>query len=172
MDSSKLRRKQELGDPGPEDQMAGGTQGASQAVHQRLLSQQRRLLAQFTEHQRLRLEAQRQKARVLDQLEAQLETQLQDVEQTFISELAALARVPLAENKPLSSKRGLPEKPLRTKKKKPLPRERGDPGLPSDGDPASGDHASGLLSSQRPGQQEAEAGVGEDGRQVLKRSHL
>lgn len=43
----------------------------------RLLSQQRRLLAQFTEHQRLRLEAQRQKARVLDQLEAQLETQLQ-----------------------------------------------------------------------------------------------
>ncbi|VTJ89804.1 Hypothetical predicted protein [Marmota monax] len=77
MDSSKLRRKQELGDPGPEDQMAGGTQGASQAVHQRLLSQQRRLLAQFTEHQRLRLEAQRQKARVLDQLEAQLETQLQ-----------------------------------------------------------------------------------------------
>ncbi|XP_046279493.1 evC complex member EVC isoform X2 [Marmota monax] len=172
MDSSKLRRKQELGDPGPEDQMAGGTQGASQAVHQRLLSQQRRLLAQFTEHQRLRLEAQRQKARVLDQLEAQLETQLQDAEQTFISELAALARVPLAENKPLSSKRGLPEKPLRTKKKKPLPRERGDPGLPSDGDPASGDHASGLLSSQRPGQQEAEAGVGEDGRQVLKRSHL
>ncbi|XP_027801055.2 evC complex member EVC [Marmota flaviventris] len=172
MDSSKLRRKQELGDPGPEDQMAGGTQGASQAVHQRLLSQQRRLLAQFTEHQRLRLEAQRQKARVLDQLEAQLETQLQDAEQTFISELAALARVPLAENKPLSSKRGLPEKPLRTKKKKPLPRERGDPGLPSDGDPASGDHAPGLLSSQRPGQQEAEAGVGEDGRQVLKRSHL
>lgn len=173
MDSYKLRRKQELGDPGPRSQMAGGAPGASQAVHQRLLSQQRRFLAQFTEHQQLRLDAQRQKARVLDQLEAQLETQLQDAEQIFTSELAALARVPLPENKPLSSKRGLPDKPLRTKRKKPVSRERGDPGLPSDGDPASGDPASGPLSSQRPGQQEIEAGDSEDGRKMLKkRSNL
>lgn len=33
---------------------------------------------------------------------------IQEAEQSFIAELAALARVPLAESKPSSSKRGLP----------------------------------------------------------------
>uniref|UniRef100_A0A8D2B3P7 EvC ciliary complex subunit 1 n=1 Tax=Sciurus vulgaris TaxID=55149 RepID=A0A8D2B3P7_SCIVU len=169
IDGYKLWRKQELGDPGPRSHTAGAAPGTSPAVHQRLCSRQRQFLAQLSTPQQLRLDAQRQKARALDQLEAQLEAQLQDAEQSFVSELAALARVPLAENKPLSRKRGPPEKPLRTKRKKPLPREKGDLGLPSDGDPASGDHASTSLSSPRPGQQESEAGDGEDARRLLKR---
>lgn len=36
-----------------------------------------------------------------------LSLRIQEAEQNFISELAALARVPLAESKPFSNKRGL-----------------------------------------------------------------
>ena len=43
----------------------------------RMLAQQKKFLAQFTVHQRTRLDAQKQKARVMDHLEAQLESQLQ-----------------------------------------------------------------------------------------------
>ncbi|XP_029416197.1 ellis-van Creveld syndrome protein homolog, partial [Nannospalax galili] len=71
----------------------------------RMLSQQRKFLDQFTQHQQIRLASQKQKAQKLDQLEAQLETQLQEAEKIFISELVSLARVPLAENKPVSKYR-------------------------------------------------------------------
>ncbi|XP_053778343.1 evC complex member EVC isoform X3 [Desmodus rotundus] len=98
----KLRKKQELGDPSSADEVAGGTREASPGIHQRMRAQQRKFLAQFTVHQRVRLETWQRKASVLDLLEAQLESQLQDAEQSFLSELAALARVPLAESKPSS----------------------------------------------------------------------
>lgn len=172
MENYKLRKKQELGDPSSGGEMAGGAHEASQAVHLRMLAQQRKLLAQFTVHQRVRLEAWKQKARAMDQLEAQLEAQLQEAEQTFISELAALARVPLAESKPPSNKRGLPERPLRTKRKKAPLRERGDLGGPTDDGPASGGQPSGSL-SKRLSQQESEAGDGENSKKMLKkRSNL
>ncbi|XP_032961436.1 evC complex member EVC isoform X1 [Rhinolophus ferrumequinum] len=173
MENYKLRKKQELGDSSSEGKMAGGVHEASQAVHQRMLAQQKKFLAQFTVHQQVRLDAWKQKARVMDQLEAQLETQLQEAEQTFISELAALARVPLAESKPPSNKRGQSEKSLRTKRKKAPLRERGDPGGPHDDDPASGGHHSGSLSSKRLSQQESDAGDGENSKKMLKkRSNL
>ncbi|KAM5271304.1 evC complex member EVC [Ctenodactylus gundi] len=142
-DCYKLQKKQELAEPVSGSQVPGGTQGALQPVHQRMLAQQRKLLAQLTVHQRLRLDAQKQKARALEQLEAQLEAQLQEAEQAFIAELAALARVPLADNKPMSSKRGLPEKPQRTRKKPP-PQQRGDLGPANEEDPASADPTAAL----------------------------
>ncbi|XP_043762150.1 ellis-van Creveld syndrome protein isoform X5 [Cervus elaphus] len=169
----KLRKKQELADPSSGFEVAGGAQEASRAAHQRMLAQQKKFLAQFTAHQRTRRDARKRKARVMDHLEAQLETQLQEAEQNFISELAALARVPLAESKLFSNKRGLSEKPLRTKRKKPAPRERGDTGGPKDDDPASGGPTSGPLSSKRLSQQESEVGDGENSKKMLKRrSHL
>ncbi|XP_043303659.1 ellis-van Creveld syndrome protein isoform X6 [Cervus canadensis] len=169
----KLRKKQELADPSSGAEVAGGAQEASRAAHQRMLAQQKKFLAQFTAHQRTRRDARKRKARVMDHLEAQLETQLQEAEQNFISELAALARVPLAESKLFSNKRGLSEKPLRTKRKKPAPRERGDTGGPKDDDPASGGPTSGPLSSKRLSQQESEVGDGENSKKMLKRrSHL
>ncbi|EDM00025.1 rCG35840 [Rattus norvegicus] len=182
----KLWKKQEFSDPPSESQTPGGTHGAPQAVQQRMTSQRKKLLDQFTKHQQGRLNSQRQKAQELDQLEAQLETQLQEAEQTLISELATLARVPLAENKPFSNKRGLPEKPVRTKRKKPPPREREDLGLPNDDHPALADHSTGPLSavySASPpilvhsngklGQQDGEACDGENTRKILqKRSNL
>lgn len=165
----KLRKKQELGDPPSAGEVAGRAEEASQGVHQRMRAQQGRFLAQFTAHQRIRLDTWQQRARGLDLLEAQLETQLQEAEQSFISELAALARVPLAESKPSSSKRGPSEKPLRTKKKKPPVRDRGDPGGPSNDDPASGEHPSGPL-SKRLSPQESDAGDGENPKKLLKKS--
>lgn len=44
-----------------------------------MLSQQKKLLDQFTKHQQGRLNSQRQKAQELDRLETQLEAQLQVV---------------------------------------------------------------------------------------------
>ncbi|XP_068831320.1 evC complex member EVC isoform X3 [Capricornis sumatraensis] len=174
MEDYKLRKKQELADPSSGAEMVGGAQEASRAVHQRMLAQQKKFLAQFSAHQRSRRDMRRRKARVMDHLEAQLETQLQEAEQNFISELAALARVPLAESKLFSNKRGLSaEKPLRTKRKKPAPRERGDTGGPQDDDPALGGPTSGSLSSKRLSQQESEVGDGENSKKMLKRrNHL
>uniref|UniRef100_A0A8D1F5R4 Ellis-van Creveld syndrome protein n=1 Tax=Sus scrofa TaxID=9823 RepID=A0A8D1F5R4_PIG len=164
----KLRKKQDLGDPVSGAAMAGGVQEASEPVHQRMLAQQTKFLAQLTVHQRSRLHARKQEARVMEQLEAQLETQLQEAEQRFVAELAALARVPLTESKASSSQRGLSDKPLRTKRRKPAPRERGDPGGPKDDDPASGGPPSGLL-SKRLSQQESDLGDGDNSKKMLKR---
>ncbi|XP_066134856.1 evC complex member EVC isoform X1 [Saccopteryx bilineata] len=172
VENYKLQKKRELGGPLSGDTVTGGADAASQGVHQRMREQQQKFLAQFTVHRRVRLDTQQRKARVLDLLEAQLETQLQEAEQSFIAELAALARVPLAESKPLSSKRGPPEKPLRTKRKKPPLRERGDPGGPSNDDPVAGEHPSASL-SRRPSQQDSDVGDGENSKRLLrKRSHL
>ncbi|XP_052592015.1 evC complex member EVC isoform X4 [Peromyscus californicus insignis] len=174
----KLWKKQEFDDPPsgsqtPLGSRAADTHGATQTVQQRMLSQQKRFLGQFTQHQLGRLNSQTQKAQELDQLEAQLETQLQEAEQTFISELATLARVPLTESKLFSNKRGLPEKPVRTKRKKPPPREREDLAPPNNDHPALVDHTTGPLSSRRPGQQDSEAGNGENSRKILqKRSNV
>ncbi|XP_072802555.1 evC complex member EVC isoform X2 [Vicugna pacos] len=168
MENYKLQKKQELGNASSGGQMAGGAQGASGAVHRRMLAQQKGFLAQFTVHQRIRLDARKQEARLLDRLEAQLETQLQEAEQSFISELAALARVPLAESKPFANKRGLSEKPLKTKRRKPASRERGDAGGPKDEDPAcTGPHSGSL--SKRLSQQESAVGDGENSKKMLKR---
>ncbi|XP_053421901.1 evC complex member EVC isoform X1 [Nycticebus coucang] len=170
MENYKLRKKQDFSSASLGSKLAGGTLEASQAVHQRMLAQQKRFLAQFPVHQQMRLDARKNQARVMDLLEAQFETQLQEAEQHFLSELAALAQVSLTESKLLPSKRGLlPEKPPRTKRKKPPPRERGDPGVPQDEDPVSRDHTSGSLSSKRPSQQEGEAGNGENSKKMLKR---
>ncbi|XP_026370164.2 evC complex member EVC isoform X3 [Ursus arctos] len=169
----KLRTKQGLGEPSSGSPVAGGAGEACKAVHQRLAAQQKKFLAQFTMHQQTRLDAWKQKARAVDHLGAQLETQLQEAEQGFISELAALARVPLPQSRLLPSKRGLSEKPVRTRRKKPPPREKGDPGGPTDDDPASGGHPSGSLSSKRLNQQENETGDSESPKKLLReRSHL
>ncbi|XP_006744871.2 ellis-van Creveld syndrome protein-like isoform X1 [Leptonychotes weddellii] len=173
MENYKPRTKQGLGEPSSGSPVAGGAGEACKAVHQRMEAQQKKFLAQFTVHQRIRLDAWKQKARAMDHLEAQLETQLQEAEQSFISELAALARVPLPQSRLSPSKRGLSEKPVRMRRKKPPPREKGDPGGPTDDDPASGGHPSGSLSSKRLNQQENEAGDSESPKKLLReRSNL
>ncbi|XP_055988761.1 evC complex member EVC [Sorex fumeus] len=153
VESYRLHKQQDLdvAHPGPE--AAGGVQAPSSALHQRMWAQHKKFLMQFTAHQRVRLRARDQAARAMESLQAQLDTQLQEAEQVFISELAALARVPLGDSRTLPQKRGLPEKPPRTRKKKPPPRDRCDPGAREEEDPAAG---SARLSPQDRGGAEAE----------------
>ncbi|XP_054994337.1 evC complex member EVC isoform X2 [Sorex araneus] len=138
VESYRLHKQQDLGTASPGAEAAEGAQEPGPALHQRMWAQHKKFLGQFTAHQRARLRARDQATRALESLQAQLDTQLQEAEQVFISELAALARVPLTESRVSPQKRGLPEKPPRTKRKKPPPKDRRDPGAPEEEDPAAG----------------------------------
>ncbi|XP_027692409.1 ellis-van Creveld syndrome protein [Vombatus ursinus] len=157
MDNYKLQKQTELSDQSPSRNASRPTSDVPSTVHQRMLSQQKMFLAQFDVHQQIRLASLKQTAEAMDHLGAQLETQMKEAEQIFITELAALSRVPLTENKPAANKRGQPEKCLRNKKKKPLPREDDDPSLNED-DLTSRGQTSGSFSKL---QNQGESDIGE-----------
>ncbi|XP_039921580.1 evC complex member EVC isoform X2 [Hirundo rustica] len=79
----------------------------SSTVHQRVVLQQNKILAQFELRQQIRLESLKQKLLGLHCLGAELESQLREAEQDFVSELAVLTRVPLTVKKK-PSKRSKP----------------------------------------------------------------
>ncbi|XP_068870572.1 evC complex member EVC isoform X4 [Aphelocoma coerulescens] len=80
----------------------------SSTVHQsRIVLQQKKILAQFELQQQIRLESLKQKLLALHRLETELENQLREAEQDFMSELAVLTRVPLTVKKK-PSKRSKP----------------------------------------------------------------
>ncbi|XP_064306852.1 evC complex member EVC [Phalacrocorax carbo] len=84
-----------------------GLLNVTSTVHQRMVLQQKKVLSQFELQQQMRLESLKQKLLGLHHLETELETQLKEAEQDFVSELAALARVPVAVKKK-PSKRSKP----------------------------------------------------------------
>ncbi|XP_074947990.1 evC complex member EVC isoform X3 [Phalacrocorax aristotelis] len=84
-----------------------GLLNVTSTVHQRMVLQQKKVLSQFELQQQTRLESLKQKLLGLHHLETELETQLKEAEQDFVSELAALARVPVAVKKK-PSKRSKP----------------------------------------------------------------
>ncbi|XP_074807797.1 evC complex member EVC isoform X2 [Natator depressus] len=98
-ESNRLRKKQEENEQTLKEKMNQSTLNMSSAVHQRMLLQQQKFLAQFDVQQQVRLDSLKQKILVLHHLETQLENQLKQAEQDFITELAALARVPLTVRK-------------------------------------------------------------------------
>ncbi|XP_061848896.1 evC complex member EVC [Colius striatus] len=102
-DKSRLRRKQE-NELALKEKQTKGLLNVSSAVHQRMVLQQKKVLSQFELQQQIRLESLKQKLLGLHQIETELENQLKEAEQAFVSELAALARVPVALKKQ-SSKR-------------------------------------------------------------------
>ncbi|XP_027747777.1 ellis-van Creveld syndrome protein isoform X4 [Empidonax traillii] len=71
----------------------------SSAVHQRIVLQQKKVLSQFELQQQIRLESLKQKLLALHHLETELENQLREAEQDFVSELAVLTRVPMTVKK-------------------------------------------------------------------------
>lgn len=73
----------------------------------RIVLQQKKILAQFELQQQIRLESLKQKLLALHRLETELENQLREAEQDFVSELAVLTRVPLTVKKK-PSKRSKP----------------------------------------------------------------
>uniref|UniRef100_A0A8C4WH95 EvC ciliary complex subunit 1 n=1 Tax=Gopherus evgoodei TaxID=1825980 RepID=A0A8C4WH95_9SAUR len=98
-ENNRLRKKQEENEQTLKEEMNQGIRNTSSAVHQRMLLQQQKFLAQFDVQQQVRLDSLKQKILVLHHLETQLENQLKQAEQDFITELAALARVLLTVRK-------------------------------------------------------------------------
>ncbi|XP_071600079.1 evC complex member EVC isoform X1 [Heliangelus exortis] len=91
---SRLRKKQD-NELGLKEKQNKGLLNTSSTVQQRMVLQQQKVLAQFELQQQIRLEALKQKLLGLNHLETELENQLKEAEQDFVSELASLARVPV-----------------------------------------------------------------------------
>ncbi|NXJ94370.1 EVC protein, partial [Corythaixoides concolor] len=103
-----------------------GLQNISSTVHQRMVLQQKKVLAQFELQQQIRLESLKQKLLGLHHLETELENQLREAEQDFVSELAVLARVPVAVKKQHSKRsKAAGEKTNSKRKSFPLPESAG-----------------------------------------------
>ncbi|KAM6268108.1 evC complex member EVC isoform 3-T3 [Spheniscus humboldti] len=103
---NRLRKKQE-NELALKEKQTKGLLNISSTVHQRMVLQQKKVLAQFELQQQIRLESLKQKLLGLHHLETELENQLKEAEQDFVSELAALARVPM-DVKKQPSKRSKP----------------------------------------------------------------
>ncbi|XP_054679720.1 evC complex member EVC isoform X3 [Grus americana] len=103
---NRLRKKQE-NELALKEKQTKGLLNVSSTVHQRMVLQQKKVLSQFELQQQIRLESLKQKLLGLHHLETELENQLKEAERDFVSELAALARVPVAVKKK-PSKRNKP----------------------------------------------------------------
>ncbi|XP_068536000.1 evC complex member EVC isoform X4 [Anas acuta] len=103
---NRLRKKEENEHTLKEEQTKG-ILNISSTVHQRMMLQQKKVLSQFELHQQIRLESLKQKLLGLHHLETELENQLRNAEQDFVTELAALARIPVTVKKQ-PSKRSKP----------------------------------------------------------------
>ncbi|XP_064274756.1 evC complex member EVC isoform X2 [Passer domesticus] len=106
-----------------------GLLNVSSTVHQRMVLQQNKILAQFELRQQIRLESLKQKLLGLQRLGTELETQLREAEQDFVSELAVLTRVPLTVKKKPSKRRkpaGEKAKSKRQTFQSPKPAEKDD----------------------------------------------
>ncbi|NXX83369.1 EVC protein, partial [Urocolius indicus] len=126
-DKSRLRKKQE-NELALKEKQTKGLLNVSSAVHQRMVLQQKSVLSQFELQQQIRLESLKQKLLGLHQLEAELENQLKEAEQSFVSELAALARVPVALKKQSSKRSKQAGKKTNSKRKTFQPPESADKG--------------------------------------------
>ncbi|NXO00286.1 EVC protein, partial [Rhinopomastus cyanomelas] len=95
---NRLRKKEES-ELALNEKQTKGLLDVSSTVHQRMVLQQKKVLTQFELQQQIRLESLKQKLLGLHHLEMELENQLKDAEQDFVTELAALARVPVTVTK-------------------------------------------------------------------------
>ncbi|XP_017944771.1 ellis-van Creveld syndrome protein isoform X4 [Manacus vitellinus] len=102
----RLKKKQE-DELALKEKHTKGFLNVSSAVCQRIMLQQKKVLSQFELQQQIRLESLKQKLLVLHHLETELENQLREAEQDFVSELAVLTRVPVTVKKK-PSKRSKP----------------------------------------------------------------
>lgn len=89
------------------EEQTKGILNIASTVHQRMMLQQKKVLSQFELHQQIRLESLKQKLQGLHHLETEMENQLRNAEQDFVTELAALARIPVTVKKQ-PSKRSKP----------------------------------------------------------------
>ncbi|XP_031444226.1 ellis-van Creveld syndrome protein isoform X2 [Phasianus colchicus] len=99
----RLRKKEE-NEQALKEKQTKGILNVSSTVHQRMVLQQKKVLTQFELHQQIRLEFLKQKLLGLHHLQSEMENQLKEAEWDFITELAALARVPVTVKKQLSKR--------------------------------------------------------------------
>ncbi|XP_057282576.1 evC complex member EVC isoform X2 [Pezoporus wallicus] len=123
---NRLKKKQES-ELALKEKQTKGLLSVSSAVHQRMVLQQKKVLAQFELQQQIRLESLRQKLLGLHHLETELENQLKEAEQDFVRELAVLARVPVAvKKKPSKRSKAVGEKTKRKTFQSPQSAEKDD----------------------------------------------
>ncbi|NWW38272.1 EVC protein, partial [Panurus biarmicus] len=105
--NERIRLKNKENELALKEKHTKGLLNVSSTVHQRVLLQQSKILAQFELQQQIRLECLKQKLLGLHCLGTELENQLREAEQDFVRELAVLTRVPLTVKKK-PSKRSKP----------------------------------------------------------------
>ncbi|XP_068044752.1 evC complex member EVC isoform X1 [Anomalospiza imberbis] len=105
--NERIRLKNKENELALKEKHTKGLLNVSSTVHQRIVLQQNKILAQFELQQQIRLESLKQKLLGLHHLGTELENQLREAEQDFMSELAVLTRVPLTVKKK-PSKRSKP----------------------------------------------------------------
>ncbi|XP_066173344.1 evC complex member EVC isoform X3 [Sylvia atricapilla] len=105
--NERIRLKNKENELALKEKHTKGLLNVSSTVHQRGVLQQNKILAQFELRQQIRLESLKQKLLGLHCLGTELENQLREAEQDFVSELAVLTRVPLTVKKK-PSKRSKP----------------------------------------------------------------
>ncbi|NXH38552.1 EVC protein, partial [Dicaeum eximium] len=97
--NERIRLKSKENELALKEKHTKGLLNVSSTVHQRIMLQQNKILAQFELQQQIRLESLKQKLLGLHHLGTELENQLREAEQDFVSELAVLTRVPLTVKK-------------------------------------------------------------------------
>ncbi|XP_053796338.1 evC complex member EVC isoform X4 [Vidua chalybeata] len=102
--NKRIRLKNKENELALKEKHTKGLLNVSSTVHQRIVLQQNKILAQFELQQQIRLESLKQKLLGLHRLGTELENQLRETEQDFMSELAVLTRVPLTVKKKPSKK--------------------------------------------------------------------
>ncbi|KAM9580295.1 evC complex member EVC isoform 5-T5 [Guaruba guarouba] len=123
---NRLKKKQES-ELALKEKQTKGLLSVSSAVHQRMVLQQKKVLAQFELQQQIRLESLKQKLLGLHHLETELENHLKEAEQDFVRELAVLTRVPVAvKKKPSKRSKPIGEKTKRKTFQSPQSAEKDD----------------------------------------------
>ncbi|NWV68699.1 EVC protein, partial [Malurus elegans] len=108
--NERIRLKNKENELALKEKHSKGLLNVSSTVHQRIVLQQKKILAQFELQQQIRLESLKQKLLGLHCLETELENQLREAEQDFVSELAVLTRVPVTVKKPSKRSKAAGEK--------------------------------------------------------------
>ncbi|OWK59965.1 Ellis-van Creveld syndrome [Lonchura striata] len=127
--NERIRLKNKENELALKEKHTKGLLNVSSTVHQRIVLQRNKILDQFELQQQIRLESLKQKLLGLHRLGTELENQLREAEQDFMSELAVLTRVPLTVRKKPSKKSKPAGKKANSKRQtfqSPEPAEKGD----------------------------------------------
>ncbi|XP_053113980.1 evC complex member EVC isoform X2 [Hemicordylus capensis] len=146
-----------------------GTLNSSAAGQERMLQEQKRVMAWFDVQQQAHLVSLKQKMLLLNHMETQLENELMKAEQHFITQVAAMARLPLSVPKLTLEPAEKSGKKPRTKKKDSQSRERKENGNSEKRDNASSGQTSTSFRNTLQNRQEDEVGPVKNTKKLLEK---